>query len=61
MADSIEKEEFGDHKRLYEHYGARSDHREEADYIHHTDGVENDIPWTSQRAFNERHFRERPD
>jgi hypothetical protein len=57
MADRIEKEEFGDDKGLHEHDRARSDNSEETDYIHHTDRVEDNVPWASQRAFQEGHFR----
>lgn len=57
MADRIEKEEFGDDKGLHEHDRARSDNSEETDYVHRPDCIEDNIPWTSQRAFKEGHFR----
>ena len=56
MADGVEEEELGDDKGLHEHDGARGDDGDKANYVHHTDGVENDIPRTSQGAFDERHF-----
>lgn len=57
MADGIEKEELGNNKSLHQHHRAGSDDGDEADYVHHPDRIEDDIPWTSQRAFNERHFQ----
>ena len=55
MADSFEEEHAGRSRSLDEHENASRDDGEEADDIHHTDCVENDVTWTSQRFGRELH------
>ena len=59
MADTVEEEEFGDDECLDKHDAAGGDDGCKANYVHDTKGVENDVAWTSQRAFKERHSCER--
>lgn len=49
MADGIEKEEFGSHRRLDKHDHAPGDHCEESDNVDHADSIQNDVAWTSKR------------
>lgn len=56
VADAVEKEEFGDDKGLDQHDRAGDDDSYEADNVHDTDKVEDDVARPSQGFFKERHF-----
>ena len=56
MADTVKEEEFGDDKGLDQHDEASCYDRQKGDYVHHTDGVEDDVAWTSQGFLEEGHF-----
>jgi hypothetical protein len=49
VSDSVEEEELGRHRGLDEHNDAGRDDCQEGDDIHHTDAVENNVAWPSQR------------
>lgn len=56
MADGVEEEELGDDKGLDQHDRAGDNDSYEADNVHDTDDVENDVARPSQGSFKERHF-----
>lgn len=56
MADAVEKEELGDYKGLDQHDRAGDDDSYEADDVHDTNDVENDVARPSQGSFKEWHF-----
>jgi hypothetical protein len=49
MGNSIEEKELGRHRSLDQHNDAGSDDSQEADDVHHADGIEDDITWSGQR------------
>jgi hypothetical protein len=49
MGDSVEEEELGRHRGLDEHDDAGRDDCQEGDDVHHTDAIEDDVAWPSQR------------
>ena len=56
MADTVKEEEFGDDEGLDQHDETSCDDRQKGDYVHHTDGVEDDVAWASQGSLEEGHF-----
>jgi hypothetical protein len=46
---SVEEEELGRHRGLDEHDDAGRDDCQEGDDVHHTDAIEDDVAWPSQR------------
>jgi hypothetical protein len=49
VGDSVEEEELGRHRGLDEHDDAGCDDCQEGDDVHHTDAVEDNVAWPSQR------------
>jgi hypothetical protein len=56
VSDSVEEEELGRHRGLDEHDDAGRDDCQEGDDVHHTDAVEDDVAWPSQRLGGESHL-----
>ena len=56
MADTVKEEEFGDDEGLDQHDEASCHDSQKGDYVHHTDGVEDDVAWTGQGFLEEGHF-----
>ena len=55
MGDAVEEEEFGDVEGLDEHGEGGGRNGEEGDYVDDADDVEDDVAWTGQGLFEERH------
>jgi hypothetical protein len=56
MSDGVEEEELGRNGGLDEHDDAGRNDCQESDNIHHSDAVENDVAWPSQRLGRENHL-----
>lgn len=50
VADGIKKEELGNDEGLNQHDGTCGNNGDETYDVHHTDDVEDDVAWTSQRS-----------
>lgn len=49
MGDSVEEEELGRNGGLDKHDDAGCDDCQKSDDVHHTDAIEDDVTWPSQR------------
>jgi hypothetical protein len=49
MSDCVEEEELGRNGGLDKHDDAGCNDCQESDDVHHTDAVEDDVAWPSQR------------
>jgi hypothetical protein len=56
MAHSVKEEELGFHGGLDEHNDTGRDHCQEADDVHDTNAIKNDVSWPCQRFWREGHF-----
>ena len=45
VADGVEEEELGRHRGLDQHHDAGGDDGHQADYVHDTNAIEDDVAW----------------
>jgi hypothetical protein len=56
MSDGVEEEELGRNGGFHEHNDAGGNNCQEADDVHHSDAIEDDIAWSGQRLRRESHL-----